>query len=240
MPDNYFRATEVSEVVKHLRLFRTFLENVCALDGRPLTPAVNWEPFPEQGHTIVSLYNWGRQQLLAKIAGSFAGAGINILSVDTFTRGDHTVLDIFRVCDINARAVTAEPDYAAVAAILCDALENETFDFSPLLEKARRQARPGPRQELDFPTYIAVDNKAHPAYTLIQIQTPDRVALLYDLLSCFGREGVSIALSRISTQNGAAIDTFYGTDSGTGSKITDSNRIAVLQERLHSATVSGT
>ena len=54
MPDNYFRATEVSEVVKHLRLFRTFLENVCALDGRPLAPAVNWEPLPEQGHTIVS------------------------------------------------------------------------------------------------------------------------------------------------------------------------------------------
>ena len=166
--------------------------------------------------------------------------GLNILSVDTFTRGDHTVLDIFRVCDINARAVADEHDYNTVETILSSALEQETFDFSSLLEKARREARQRSGQEVDFPTYIAVDNKAHPAYTLIQIQTPDRLALLYDLLSCFGREGVSIALSRISTQNGAAIDTFYGTDSATGSKITDSNRITALQKRLQSATVSGT
>jgi [protein-PII] uridylyltransferase len=60
--------------------------------------------------------------------------------------------------------------------------------------------------------------------------------LLYDLLSCLGREGVSIALSRISTQTGAAIDTFYVTDTGTRAKITDTNRIKTLQKRLHAVT----
>ena len=49
-----------------------------------------------------------------------------------------------------------------------------------------------------------------------------------------GREGVAIALSRISTQNGAAIDTFYVTDSASGNKITDSHRITGLQKRLQS------
>jgi UTP:GlnB (protein PII) uridylyltransferase len=63
--------------------------------------------------------------------------------------------------------------------------------------------------------------------------------LLYDLLACLGREGVSIALSRVSTQNGAAIDTFYVTDSATRGKITDSQRIAALQKRLQLATLSG-
>jgi [protein-PII] uridylyltransferase len=73
---------------------------------------------------------------------------------------------------------------------------------------------------------------------LIQIQTPDRLGLLYDLLSRLDREGVSIALSRISTQDGAAIDTFYVVDRSNRSKITDSNRIAALQERLQSAALS--
>ena len=237
MPDSYFRATEVSEIVKHVRLFRNFFENAGLHGERPLVPALNWEPFPEQGNTIVSFCNWQRQQLLAKIAGAFAVVRINILSVDTFTRGDHTVLDIFRVCDTEARAVTDKGDYDIVEGILRSALENETFDFNPLLEKTRRQIRHRPAHEGDFPTYIAVDNKAHPVYTLIQLQTPDRLGLLYDVLSSLGREGVAIALSRISTQNGAAIDTFYVTDSATGSKITDSHRIAGLQKRLQSIAV---
>jgi [protein-PII] uridylyltransferase len=234
MPDSYFRATEVSEITKHLKLFRKFIENVGLHGEHPLAPAVSWDPFPEQGHTIVSFWNWPRQQLLAKIAGALAVVPINILSVDTFTRGDQTVLDIFRVCDAKAGAVTDQDDYEVVEAILRNALENETFDFNPLLEKTRSQIRHQPAHGVEFPTYIAVDNKAHPVYTLIQLQTPDRLGLLYDVLSSFGPEGVAIALSRISTQNGAAIDTFYVTDSATGNKITDSHRIAGLQKRLQS------
>jgi [protein-PII] uridylyltransferase len=239
MPDNYFRASDVLEMVGHLKLFRTFLENVLEHSERPLAPAVSWKAFPDQGHTIASFCTWDREQLLAKIAGSFSVVPINILSVDTFTRGDHAVLDIFHVCDTEARAVTDKRDYDLVEKTLRSALENDHFDFGPLMERARRQSRHRPAQELEFPTYIAVDNKTHPAYTLVQIQTPDRLGLLYDLLACLGREGVSIALSRVSTQNGAAIDTFYVTDSATRGKITDSHRIAALQKRLQVATLSG-
>jgi len=116
-------------------------------------------------------------------------------------------------------------------------LKNEQFDFGPLIEKARKQMRSSTPQGLEFPTWIAIDNKAHPAYTLVQIQTADRVGLLYDLLRCLGRSGVTSALSRISTQNGAAIDTFYLTDSVTRGKITDSSRIASLQKELQSTTL---
>jgi [protein-PII] uridylyltransferase len=237
MPDGYFRAVKISDIVKHLELFRGFLQHVGMHGERPLAPALGWEPFPEQGHTIVSFWNWHRQQLLAKIAGAFAAVRINILSVDTFARADHTVLDIFRVCDDQARAVAEEPERETVATFLREALENEKFDFSPLLEKARNQIRRPPGHQVEFPSHIAIDNKAHPIYTLIQLQTPDRLGLLYDLLSCLGREGVSLVLSRISTQNGAAIDTFYVTDSAAGNKITDSSRIAALQKILHSVAL---
>ena len=237
MPDNYFRGLTVPEIVGHLQLYRVFLGNVSAREERSLTPAVSWQPFPHHGHTTVSICTWDREQLLAKIAGSFSVVPINILSVDTFARGDHSALVIFHVCDTKGRAVTDQRDYQLVEKTLSSALENDNFDFGPLMEKVRRQSRHRPAQELEFPTYIAVDNKAHPAYTLIQIQAPDRLGLLYDLLSCLGQEGVSIALSRISTQNGAAIDTFYVNDSASRGKITDSQRIAALQNRLQAATL---
>ncbi len=239
LPDSYFRAFQLPEIVEHIRLFRTFLENHSGDQAHPLAPAVSWAGFPEEGHTTAVFCTWDREQLLAKIAGSFSVVPLNILSVDTFARGDHTVFNIFHVSDTRGRAVTDKRDFELVEKTLSRALENERFDFGPLLEKVRRQAVHLPGQGFEFPTLIAIDNKAHPHYTLIQIQTPDRLGLLYDLLTCLGREGVSIALSRISTQNGAATDTFYVTDTASHSKITDAHRIDALQKKLHAAMGSG-
>ena len=240
MPDNYFRGHDVPEIVQHIKLFRKFLEDLLAPNARPFSPAIQWEPFPAKGHTKVSFYTWDREQLLAKIAGSFAVVPLNILSVDTFTRGDHTVLNVFHVCDTKARAVTDQRDFLLVEKTLRNALEKENFDFKAPIEKARKQSLRRPTQDVDFPTLIAIDNKAHPAYTLIQIQTQDRLGLLYDLLTCLSNEGVLIALSRISTQNGAATDTFYVTDSVNRTKISETLRIAALQKKLHAAMEAGT
>ncbi|HWX17280.1 MAG TPA: [protein-PII] uridylyltransferase [Chthoniobacterales bacterium] len=239
MPDSYFRASDIPEIVGHLKLIRSFLQNVVSGGEQPLAPAVKWEAFPGQGHSIVSFCTWDREQLLAKIAGSFSVVPINILSADIFPRGDNVVLDIFRVCDTKDRAVTDKRDFELVEKTLRGALEDMNFDFAPLMEEAKHQGRDCVAQEIEFPTRIAMDNKAHPNYTLIQIQTPDRLGLLYDLLSCLDREGVSIALSRISTQDGAAIDTFYVVDRFNRGKITDSSRIAALQKRVQVAALSG-
>jgi [protein-PII] uridylyltransferase len=239
MPDNYFRGSEVGDIVKDLKIVRYFLENATGGGDDALIPAIRWEAFPDQGHSIVSFCTWDRTQLLAKIAGSFSVVPLNILSADIFTRGDNTVLDVFRVCDTKDRAVTEQREIAEVEKTLRHALEETNFDFAPLIEKARKAARSKPPSDLEFPTLISVDNKAHPNYTLLQIQTPDRLGLLYDLLSCFSAEGVSTVISRISTQNGAAIDTFYVTDGGTHAKITESGRITTLQQRLQSAALYG-
>ncbi len=141
MPDNYFRAFEVGGIVSHLRLFRRFLENLYLRDELPLAPAIAWQAFPEQGHSIVSFCAWDGQELLAKIAGSFAVVPINILSADIYTRGDNVVLDIFRVCDPKFRAVTDKRDHALVETTLRSALAHDSFDFAPLLDLARRKNR---------------------------------------------------------------------------------------------------
>src|SRR5205823_13533197 len=183
MPDNYFRAFKPHEIVGHLKLFRSFLENASNRSDQALAPAVRWDVFPEQGHSVVTFCTWERDQLLAKIAGSFSVVPINILSADSFPRGDNVTLQIFHVCDVRGHAVTKEEDFRTAETTLRRALEGGDFDFAPLIANARRKSRQL-AQEIDFPTRIAVDNKTHPTHTLIQIQTPDRLGLLYDLLSC--------------------------------------------------------
>ncbi len=239
MPDNYFRASDVPEIVQHLNLVRSFFENSSTQLDQPLVPAVTWEAFPQFGHSIASFCTWDRPHLLAKIAGSFSVVPLNILSADIFPREDHVILAVFRVCDTKGQAVTEAQDRARVENTLGHALEVETFEFAPLLEEARHKIQHRRLQELEFPAGIAIDNKAHPTYTLVQIEAPDRVGLLYDLVTALGQEGTNIVLSRISTQKGAAIDTFYITDSSSRTKITDSHRITALQRRLRSAILGG-
>ena len=238
MPDHYFRATDVPEIIEHLKLFRSFLENVSDSGESPLAAAIKWKIMPEQGHSVVTFCTWERERLLAKVAGSFSVVPLNILSADVFPRGDNVVLSIFRVCDTKARPVTHRRDFELVEQTLRRALEDESFDFLPLIEKAKRQSRrlaPG----IEFPTRIAIDNKTHSTYTLIEIQAPDRIGLLYDVLSCLDRENILIPLSRINTQAGAAIDTLYVVDGSTHAKITDSNRIQMIQQHLKSTILSG-
>src|SRR5437667_61510 len=238
MPDHYFRATDVPEIIEHLKLFRSFLENVSDSGESPLAAAIKWKIMPEQGHSVVTFCTWERERLLAKVAGSFSIVPLNILSADVFPRGDSVVLSIFRVCDTKARPVTHRRDFELVEQTLRRALEDESFDFLPLIEKAKRQSRrlaPG----IEFPTRIAIDNKTHPTYTLIEIQAPDRIGLLYDVLSCLDRENILIPLSRINTQAGAAIDTLYVVDGANHAKITDSHRIRMIQQHLKSAILSG-
>jgi len=236
MPDNYFRASDLPEIIEHLKLFRSFLENVGG--DFPLAPAIQWKAISEQGHSVVIFCTWERERLLAKVAGSFSVVPLNILSADIFPRGDNVVLGVFRVCDTKARPVTHQRDFTLVEQTLRRALEDESFDFLPLIEKAKRQSH-RLTTGIEFPTRIAIDNKTHPVYALIEIQAPDRIGLLYDVLTCLDREDLLVPLSRINTQAGAAIDTLYVVDRSTRGKITDPHRIGAIQQRLQNAILSG-
>ena len=238
MPDNYFRASDVPEIIEHLKLFRSFLENVSSEGNFPLAPAIQWKAVPEQGHTVVIFYTWERERLLAKVAGSFSVVPLNILSADIYPRGDNVLLCVFRVCDTKARPVTHQRDFTLVEQTLRRALEDESFDFLPLIEKAKHQSH-RLTTGIEFPTRIAIDNKTHPVYALIEIQAPDRIGLLYDVLTCLDRENLLVPLSRINTQAGAAIDTLYVVDRSTRAKITDSHRIRTIQQRLQNAILGG-
>jgi [protein-PII] uridylyltransferase len=166
MPDNYFRAFTTDEIVSHLKLFRQFLENLYLRHDAPppLAPAVGWEAFPEQGHSIVSFCAWDGQELLAKIAGSFLGRSAQHSERRHLHRGDNVVLDVFRVCDpLPRRTANATKSGNDVRSALTD-----EHAFAPLLEQARRRITATARPR--FSHQVTVENKTHHAFTIVQIQ----------------------------------------------------------------------
>ena len=137
MADNYFRASDLPEIVEHLKLFRRFLENVSSAGNFPLPPAIKWKIVPEQGHSVVTFCTWERERLLAKVAGSFSVVPLNILSADVFPRGDNVVLGIFRVCDTKARPVNNPRDFELVEQTLQRRTRRRELRFPPVNRKGK-------------------------------------------------------------------------------------------------------
>ena len=236
MPERYFQMFDSEQIAGHVRFFHTFLETHLAREDPPaFSPVFKWIARPEQGHSEVWVCGWNRPRLLERIAGAFLSAQVNILSADVFTRGDNLALDIFRVCSTQLTPVTSARDITRVETRLTDSLAYEDYDFSPLLGKQALLRTYRISQEAEIPTKIVVDNTSHPTFTLVDIQTPDRLGLLYDLLRALGETDVNIELSRITTEMDVAMDTFYITD-GDG-KITEESAIKRIQRLLQRASV---
>src|SRR5207245_8369532 len=123
---------------------------------------------------------------------------------------------------------TNEREMALVESTLRKALESEAFDLSALLEQARITGRRPAVADMEFPSHVSIENQADPYFTLIEIQTPDRIGLLHDLLQCFSRNEIDIALARISTQRRADIDTLYVTDRPSHAKLCGSQGVKAL------------
>ena len=238
MPDRYFQSHNINEIVGHIRLFRSFVESRARNPKMALSAAVKWHSKPDQGHSEFWICTWDRAALMAKIAGSFATASINILSADVYTRVDNLMLAIFRVCDTSFRPVSDERDLQQVESVLQASLEKIDYDFGPLMEKARKRTAFHLPIGLDLPTKLVISNEIHSGYTVIDLQTADRLGLLYDVLICLSRAKVNIALSRIATEKGAAFDSFYVTDL-EGRKITDETILRRLQTSLLASATGG-
>jgi len=236
MPARYFQMFDAPAVADHLRLFREFFERFLRGSSAPLAPAFRWIPRREQGHTEVWVCGWDRPRLLERIAGAFLSCHINILSADIFTRGDNLALDVFRVSSRTFEPISEAKDMARVEARVAESLKVEDYDFTPLLERDSRLRTYRISQDADLPTKIVISEFSHPNYTLVDIQTPDRLGLLYDILRAFGEAGVNIEFSRITTELDVAIDSFYVTGKD-GKKLGDPAAVTRLTRLLKRASM---
>ena len=147
MPDRYFETEDAGTIADHLRLIRQFLADRSEhgdAEGA-LAPAIRWISRPEQGHAECWVSTWERGGLFSKIAGSFASAGLSILSANIYTRNDSLALDLFRVADPLQRGPIESRDLASVESTLRQTLLTDAFDFAPLLQKELADAGARPR-----------------------------------------------------------------------------------------------
>ena len=234
LPGRYFDIHQAREIMVDLTQAHRFMHHQIAEEEKALEPIVYWHNEPDRGYTVVKICTWDRAGLFSKIAGSFAAAGINILSAQVFSRDDGIVLDTFFATDARSGKLVNREEREQFEAILSQTLVGEKVDFPAIMAKGRRpkslfQSLEGER----LPTKINFDNETSDFYTIVEIETEDRLGLLYTVSHIFAELGLNIELAKISTEKGAAIDAFYVTEAGK--KILDAARQRFIATHLRQA-----
>ena len=97
------------------------------------------------------------------------------------------------------------------------------------------------KKEKDFivPTNITFDNEGSEIHTIIEIETRDRLGLLYDLAKTLSDNYISISSAIIATFGEQAVDTFYVKDL-FGLKLHSLSKREKLENKLKEAIQAGT
>jgi [protein-PII] uridylyltransferase len=235
LPSRYFQVHQAEEIFADLALAHRFMHQQIEEEDKALEPVISWHNEPDRGYTTAKICTWDRAGLFSIITGSFSAAGINILSAQIFSRGDGIVIDTFEVTDATVGGVIHREERERFEKVLKQALVEEGPDFRALIAKRKSarplyQSLPGER----IPTRIFFDNETSERRTVIDLEAEDHLGLLYAAAQALTDAGLDISLAKISTEKGAAIDSFYVTELD-GQKVTDQERQRFIAEKLMSA-----
>jgi [protein-PII] uridylyltransferase len=234
----YFQIHSAREILDDVALAHRFMRLQIAEEDQALVPVVKWSNEPDRGYSAVKICTWDRAGLFRKIAGSLSAAGLNILSAQIFSRADGVVLDTFFVTDARKGHVGNPEQRDKFDELLSKALTGEELDFHALIARQKitvplYQAYTGER----IPIRVHIDNDSSDARTVIEVESEDRLGLLYEISETLTELELDISGAKICTERGAAIDSFYVRELD-GSKVSDPDRQRRVERALREAIAS--
>ena len=137
-------------------------------------------------------------------------------------------VDVLYVRDEHERLCDDPKRWAQVKADLREVARGETTVVK-LLERRRLESGLGDRHQPAVKTEVVVFNADRASETIIDVFGRDQLGILYRLAKALADEGLSISLAKISTQGHRVADGFYVTDTVTGAKVVDPDRIASIK-----------
>jgi [protein-PII] uridylyltransferase len=228
MPDRYFLTHGIGYVASHAAI-------AAARGDRRVHVAQTETPVSIAGEAELVVVADDRPGLLADIAAVLASHRLAVQSAHIYTRSRAAGAEAFDVFQVKRLAGGDEPplDPPTLARITRD-LDGLLGGVIPLADVlARRPATPAwaERKRPDVRTEVLVANDVSPRFTVIDVFTRDRFGLLHAIARTLHEAGLSIALSKISTEGERVADVFYVSDAA-GAKILDATAIESVRSAL--------
>ena len=150
--------------------------------------------------------------LFAKIAGTFAVHGIDVVSAEAWTSSDGIAVDQFRV----PRASSVDTDWKRLESDLRGSVGGTVDVGGRIAHRVRTYSRAHRRAVAAAPPRleVLVSNNASDSTTMIDVRAPDAIAVLYRLASAIAGRGLDIRSAKVATLGHEVIDVFYVQRSG--------------------------
>jgi [protein-PII] uridylyltransferase len=217
MPERYLRVTGAGEMVRHFRL-------VQARGDEPL--AAEWHSGDHC--TQLAVVTRDHPGLLAQMAGTLTAHGLDILSVDLYTREDGVVVDSFKVREAREHGPVAAARRPAIVSALRSAVAGG-YDVAMAVERWRRGWRRRSKRPLVRPT-VRFDSISSVLSSVIEVRAEDEPGLVFRIASVLSAHGLNISFAKIATEKSHALDVFYVTDA-RGEKV-DAEEMPRLEAAL--------
>lgn len=224
MPHKYLTYTPPEVIAEHLKLVKALKDNILIVDKVIPDPPTAAE---------ITVCTHDRVGLFSIICGCFTLNNINILNAQINTRSDGIVLDTFRTTDEDGDPHIEDKRVKKFRETLAAAIKGET-DLESLIKEHQKKIKPKPFAK-HVPTMVTIDNTISDTKTVIDVESPDKLGLLYAITRTIAYLKLNISFAKIHTERGIAFDVFYVTELN-GRKVTDEDRLndikATLQEDL--------
>ncbi|MCL4116985.1 UNVERIFIED_CONTAM: hypothetical protein GTU68_017915 [Idotea baltica] len=173
--------------------------------------------------------------IFSRIAGALALVGANVVDARTYTSTDGFATAIFWIQDAD------EKPYQTTRIKRLRDMIQKTLLGQVVAKKELVDRDKFNKRERDFvvPTEITFDNEGSELYSIIEVDTRDRPALLFDLTRTLSNANIYIASAVIATYGAQAVDVFYVKDM-FGMKIHSKDKQETIAARLTQAIEEGT
>jgi [protein-PII] uridylyltransferase len=173
---------------------------------------------------LVSVVAPDRPGLFARVTGTLALHGLDVLAADAWSTDDGRALEEFRV----EHAFGAAVDWSRFEADLRRALDDRLDLDGALAERARRYLNRAPLAATHAEPRVIVQPAASDRATVVEVRAPDGVGVLYRITRAIARLGLDVRTARIATLGHEVVDSFYLCDA-SGSPIRDDHVLRQLE-----------
>ncbi len=191
---------------------------------------------PDEDHdaTRASFAMADHPGIFGRIAGALALVGANVVDARTYTSRDGFATAVFWLQDRDGQPYEASR-LRRLKSMIDKTLKGEVVARDALGPKDKVKKR---ERGFRVPTAISFDNEGSEIYTIIEVDTRDRPALLYDLTRALGAANVTISSAVIATYGAQVVDSFYVKDM-FGLKVHSVAKQRGLEKRLRAAIEAG-
>ena len=162
----------------------------------------------EESYTNITVITRDAESLLSRLCGALSINDVNIHDAKIFTRKDKIVIDSFNVTDFRTGKVVENFRYEKIEEDIKAAV-NQELQISKEFKRIQTKWRRLEDKLFKRKSKIKIDFEKHVKYTIIDVFSPDRLGLLYQVTKKMNELGLIIYMAKIGTKGDDVVDAFY-------------------------------